>query len=299
LALAKIPKSIREDPDFKPLDRAMQHLMGDLAREAAAELIQYDEMYAAGSEVYDEYREGDAGVMEYRYADYPLALGEAIMINHALFGSLLHTGATPLTDDPFHNQVLDYKIQRAREIPALRSILDDRAVQRKLKKDQLAMAALTDLDLAIISPQMPLVEILEYRHDHDHDLQKAREELGWLAREIRQTPWSADFAAEIEHKTIPAIHKSLQEGRKARDSWLKSDRGKNALKATGLAAGTAAATLTLLLSPTPLLPVAIVTGVLGLVGGTVVPGLELLRDWKEGRGAAMENGLHYLMALRS
>ncbi len=41
--------------------------------------------------VYDEFREGyEGGGVEYRYADFPLALGEAIMMNHALLAALLH-----------------------------------------------------------------------------------------------------------------------------------------------------------------------------------------------------------------
>jgi hypothetical protein len=276
----------------------MQRLMGDVSRTLSSDLGQYDEMYAEYSEVYDEYREGDAGVIEYRYADYPLPLGEAIMINHALFGGLLHTGATPLTDDAFHNQVLDLKIQRARDIPEVRATLEDRAKQRQLKRDHLAMTGLTDLDLAIISPEMPMAEILEYRHQHGDKLEQARKELGWLAREISQKPWSSEFGDELETKTIPAVRTTLEESKKARDAWLKSDRGKKALQLAGLTLGAAASTISLVLSPTPLLPVAVVTGVLGLVSGTAIPGMELALDWRQGKREAAENGLHYLLEIK-
>ncbi len=41
-------------------------------------------------QVYDEIRQDSAGdVLHYRYIEVPLALGEAIMVNHALFGGLL------------------------------------------------------------------------------------------------------------------------------------------------------------------------------------------------------------------
>lgn len=299
LALAKVPKEIRDDPRFQPLDRSMQRLMGDVSRELSSDLGQYDEMYAEYSEVYDEYREGDTGLIEYRYADYPLPLGEAIMINHALFGGLLHTGATPLTDDTFHNRVLGLKIQRALQMPEVRETLDDRAKQRQLKRDELVMTALTDLDLAVISPEMPLKEILKYRSDHKDELQQARQELAWLAREISHKPWSTEFADELESKTIPAIHRTLEESKKARDAWLKSKRGKNALKAAGLAVGAAAATMSLVFSATPLLPVAVVTGILGLVSGTAIPGVELALDWKQGKREAIGNGLHYLLEIKT
>jgi hypothetical protein len=256
-------------------------------------------MYAEFSEVHEEYVEAYTGPIEYRYFDdYPLPLGEAIMINHALYGGLLHTGATPLTDDTFHNRVLDLKIQRALQMPQVRDALDDRAKQRQLKRDELAMTALTDLDLAIISPDMPMSDILELRYEHRDKLEQARQELGWLAREIGQEPWSKEFADELETKTIPAIHRTLEESKKVRDAWLKSKRGKNALRAAGLATGAAAATMSLVFSATPLLPVAVVTGVLGLVSGTAIPGVELALVWKQGRKEAAENGLHYLLEVK-
>jgi len=42
--------------------------------------------YAESGQAYNEYRKGyDGGSVEYRYADFLLALGEAIMINHPRF----------------------------------------------------------------------------------------------------------------------------------------------------------------------------------------------------------------------
>ena len=63
LALAKVPKEIRNDPKFQRLDRSMQRLMGDVAREVSADFGRYVEGYAeiADSDVYDEYRETDSG----------------------------------------------------------------------------------------------------------------------------------------------------------------------------------------------------------------------------------------------
>lgn len=295
LALAKVPKIIRDDPEFKPLDRSMQHLMGDVAREVLPDVSRYAEHFA---EVYDEYIENDSGMVEYRYADYPLPLGEAIMINHALFGGLLYTGAMPLTDDPFHNKVLALKIQRAQNIPKVREILEDRAKTRKMKSNQLAMTTMTDIDLAIISPDIPMEDILKYRLDHKDALDKARQELGWMAREISQNPWSKEFADELESNTIPKIRRKLEESKKARDSWLKSGRGKKALKMVGMTVAAATATISLALSATPLLPVAVVIGILGLVSDVAIPGGELALDWKRGKREALGNGLHYLLNIK-
>lgn len=300
LALAKIPKKIRDDPMLQPLDQSMKNLMGDVAREVLENLAQYDEIYAEISEVYDEtdYREGYKEVVEFRYADFPLPIGEAIMINHALFGGLLHTGATPLTDDEFHKRVLDLKIQQALKLPGVGDELDSRAKQRQFKRDKLAMATLTDIDLAILSPDMPLEEILEFRSDHKDALQEARKELGSLAREIRQQPWSEDFADHLEYESIPAIHRTLEKGKTARDTWLRSEKGRNALQVAGLTFSAASAIITLVVSPTPLLPIAAVTGILGLIGDFVFPGADLAKKWKQGEREAEENGLNYLVRVK-
>jgi hypothetical protein len=295
LALAKVPKDIREDPNLKPLDRSMQRLMGDVPREVVPDVSRYAEDFA---NVYDEYREGSSGMVEYRYSGYPLELGESIMINHALYGSLLNTGAVPLTDDQFHNDVLALKIRRAQQDPEIRDILEDRARKRQMKSTQLAMTALTDIDLAILSPEMPMEEILQYRKDHKDELARAREHLAILARKIRQNPWEKDFAEELEHDTLPEIQKTLMDAKKARDSWLKSDRGRIALKALGLTASTASAVIGLVIGATPLLPVAVATGLFGLVGGTIIPGAELALDWKKGKQTSEENGLHYFLRIK-
>src|SRR5437899_7850955 len=107
----------------------MRHLMGDFAREMARDSGQYRERvggnpseyyeYAETGQAYDEYREGYGGDVEYRIADFPLALGEAIMMNHALFADLLHAGATPITDDPFHSRALALKLRRASQDPVV------------------------------------------------------------------------------------------------------------------------------------------------------------------------------------
>ena len=70
-----------------------------------------------------------------------------------------------------------------------------------------------------------------------------------MARRIEAEPWTEEFAAELEHKTIPNIATELGEARKARDAWLKSKRGRLALSATGIAVGAAAAVLSVLAVP--------------------------------------------------
>lgn len=298
LSLAKVPQDVQTD-------QTMRHLMGDFAREVARASGQFRAQeggnpseyyeYAEAGQAYDEIREGYGGGVEYRYANFPLALGEAIMMTHALFAGLLHASATPITDDSFHNQALSLKLRRASQYPVIQKAQADRVRSRQLKADLLATTALTDsqLNLPVLSAELPLGEILEYRQKHDAALRQARDKLGWMARRIETEPWSKAFAAELEHKTIPAIAQELDEARKARDAWLDSKRGRLVLSATGIAVGAAAAVLSVF--ATPLTPMALATAGLGLASGTAIPGVEWLLDWRDGKKSVQENGLHYLL----
>lgn len=296
LSLAKLPKDLKTD-------QVMRHLLGDFAREVTQEAGQYREWeglnpnmyyeYAGTGQAFDEYREGYDADVEYRYVDIPLAVGEAIMMNHALFAGLLHAGATPITDDSFHSRALARKLNLAASEPVVQQARVERA--RLLKLDMLATSALMDsqLDLPVLNSALPLSEVLEYRQKHNEDLGRTREKLAWMARRIKAEPWTKEFADELEVKVIPDLADALDDARKARDSWLKSKRGRLALSLTGIAVGAASATLAVVAAP--LTPVALATAGLGLVSGTAVPGAEWLLNWRDGRKSIEENGLHYLL----
>lgn len=207
LALAKVPATIRNDPAFQPLDQAMKQLMTD---------------FKSGSEVYDEWRESQNGNVEYRYADYPFSIGEAIMLNHALVSSLLHTNAVPLTDDVLHSNILNYKLQKASQLPALRDVLESREKQQQFASTSAVAQALTDLQLGAIPEALTLEQILNYRRNHGAELQSAREALDWMAREIVQRPWTKDFEDEVYHQLIPNLHTALQPTKSSWSSWLKA-----------------------------------------------------------------------------
>ncbi|MBI1853619.1 MAG: hypothetical protein HYR85_25050 [Planctomycetes bacterium] len=298
LFLAKVPQDVQTD-------QTMRHLMGEFAREVARDSGQYREQaggnpseyyeYAETGQAYDEYREGDGGGVEYRYADFPLALGEAIMMNHALFAGLLHAGATPITDDPFHSRALAHKLQRAAQEPAIRQVIADRTAQRQLKAGALAAAALTDsqIRLPILNPAIPLEEVLEYRQRHPEALAKVRDTLGLMARRIQAEPWSTDFEREIETQTLPDLIEQLNQATKSRDAWLGSQSTKQWLKAGGIAVGAASAVLAVVMAPVT--PVALAAAGLTLASGTAIPGAEWLLDWRDGKKSLQENGLHYLL----
>lgn len=276
LALAKVPGDIRDEP--------MQRIMGDVARDLSHDFTAYNEQ-----------RDTNDGTIEYRCADFSLPMGESIMINHALFAGLLETGATPLTDDPFHSKVLALKIRRALQVPEISSILEDRAKKRELKASLLAMTALTDLELAILSPKIPMADILKYRHENEGELTETRRQLGMLARKIREEPWTEGFASTLDSTTIPDIQESLIKAKKTQKTWFRSTWGRRVLNAARVAVGAASVGISLSMAATPLLPLAVATGACALVKDAVIPGTELALGWNEGREAAMGNGLHYLV----
>ena len=314
LSLAKVPRDVQTD-------ETMRRFMGDFAREAILKsetqsrvsddyasygeteigdiLDQHTRIRSTQSipkvQVFDEYREGYAGDVAYRYADFPLALGEAIMMNHALFTGLMHAGATPITDDPFHSRALAHKLKRATKEPAIRQFISDRTAQRQLKADALATAALTDteIQLPILNPAIPLAEVLEYRQSHPEALAQVRDTLGLMARRIQAEPWSADFEREIETKTLPDLMEQLGTATKSRDAWLGNQRTKHWLKAAGIAVGAASAVVSV--AAAPMTPIALATASLALASGTAIPGLEWLLDWREGKKGVQQNGLHYLL----
>jgi hypothetical protein len=297
IALAKIPKDIRNDPTFQPKDEAMRHLLNDVPRDAADEAGRYyDETYIerihpvySEQFVYDETITGPGKEMEYRYADYPVEFGESIMMNHALFAGLLHSNATPLTDNTFHNKALEIKFRRIRQIPELARLLDDNARADKIRQDLLVHQIVTDkqLQLPIIKPDQPLESILEYREKNDDILAATRNELAWMAREIKENPWSEEFGEEVYRNIIPKkIRPLLEENKKARNGWLK---------ASGLGLSFAAATAGLFINSVPFLSVPMLIGVMALAGDQVIPNIEELINWKAHRKSNQVNGLHYLL----
>jgi hypothetical protein len=319
LALAKVPKQTLTD-------QAMRHLMGDLARDAAhkaayaiedfvehaqalaslpgndvpvpdhlLELAATHRRYYKSGSTYDEYREGYDSDVEYRYADFPLALGEAIMMNHALFAGLVHSSATPVTDNPFHSQALALKLRRAVAEPDVRQVIADRSRKPQAKAGPFAFEALTSsrFQLPILDPSVPLGAVLEYRKFNSDSLARVRHTLGRMARQVRSEPWSDEFAKELEAHAIPELTDQLEDTARKRDEWLAAQRSKGWYKGGGILVGIASAILTLVTAPVT--PVAVTVAGLALVGGATIPGLEWFSDWRSGKKSHEENGLHYLL----
>ena len=279
LALSKIPRELRNDAAFKPLDEAMKDIL------TPANNI-YDEtryMESRYTEVYS--RE-----IEYRYIDVALNVGESIMINHALFSGLLYSKATPITDDDFHRDIFEYKIKRAVEDPTLKELITPEAF-KNIKPSQVAQKVLIDVDLAIISPTLPIEAILEYRLDNEEKLEEVREKLFWLSRTIREEPHTKEFYKEIEHQIIPReVQPLLKECKTKQKQWLKKNK-KKWLEVTGISVGTASTVIPLVFSVIPYvtIPLAVVA--------IALRGRKLISKWKSDH-ADNVNDLSYFFNLK-
>jgi len=113
--------------------------------------------------------------------------------------------------------------------------------------------------------------------------------LDQITYEMEKTPLSKDFLDDVQFKKIPELEKEMKECKKAQASWLK---------AAGLVAGAATAVITLILNPAPVITVAAIGSGMGLFSANVVPCLEWLKDWRDGKKSAKESGLHYLMKFK-
>ncbi|WP_238354397.1 hypothetical protein [Fulvivirga marina] len=277
LAIAKIPKELRDLPDYQPVDQSMRNLMSSVEGS-------YGETFDGTIPVYDEYREVQEGVREYRYADMPFAVGEAIMMNHALVGSLLHTSAVPITDDPVHSQILNYKIEQSKKIPQIRDIILDRHAQQSHAHASMAVQTLSDFQFEPIPQEMNIDDILKHREKYKGELNVLRDRLGKMAREINCQPWTKEFDDEVFHKLIPEVNKALEPTKAA---W------KSHLKTTGLLLG--GASIVLSLFGAPLTPIALGIAGVSLVKDVGLGGFEILKDWQTGK---KQNGFHYLIKLK-
>lgn len=296
LAVEKVPKDIRTDPEFKPIDKSMQRMMGKIPQGIVNDISRYNEVVASKyneiSPTWDEYCETDRNVREYRYADFPLALGESIMMNQALFAGLLYKNATPVTDEEFHSVALGAKINRALDKRQFQRILSKRRTLHQIKTDQVAQHLLTgwQIDFPGFKPNVKIEKILKFRKKHGDELLAARKKLKEIAYQIEETPFTIDFIDELNYKTFPSLKTEISECKKAQKSWIA---------AAGIAAGTAASIISCVINPTPVHTVAALGTSLGFFGQNIVPGIEWVKDWRDGKKAKKENGLHYLIRYKN
>jgi hypothetical protein len=223
---------------------------------------------------------------QYCYINLPLAVGESIILNHALFGGLLHQEATPITDEEFHAELLGLKIKRVLKDTRFAERIGDRQHRQQHASRQAAFAALADLELGLIPVGMPIDEILRFREQHSNSLGEARARLAWMARVIKEDPWSEEFADHVYRDLVPKLEAALRPARRTWRDWLKVG-GAGGAVIGGIAS--------LVLGGMPTSVAAAVTA-MGTAGGAMKDGSDLADAYEKTPPEA--NGLHYLLKFR-
>jgi hypothetical protein len=295
LSLEKVPAELRDDPRFAPRDAAMRRLMTSAGRASglAGATGEYREVYASyrevrgqgAQDVYDEYVDG----AEYRYVDVPFAVGESLMLNHALLLGLGY-GAVPITDDPVHRAVLDLKLARLAGDARTQEAITKR--RDMLSASRAAADLITDerLDLPALRQDVDIEVLLDFRSSSEGEaLEAVRRRMALLAAQLDSEPWDAAFEREVGRRLLPQVADQMDAFTEAVRSWQKQKK-RRILHGVGAAAGVAGAALTMAVAP----PLALAAGALGLVQAAQ-PGAELLMSRGEGE-PDLRRGLNYLFA---
>lgn len=136
--------------------------------------------------------------------------------------------------------------------------------------------------------------------------EKKRNFAAALHRELFLKEPSAVLQRMVQESEIPIADVSVstgeahilsnlpKENRKLRDSWFNTRRSKSDRR---LDRCCGVDHKSLALNVTPLLPVAVAKGILGLFSGITRIGAELAIDWNNGRKEDMGNGVHYLIKI--
>jgi hypothetical protein len=321
LSLAKVPEPLRQGL-LGDSDRAMQKMLGGKAEEArvfseagyteiaisgqgtvetdpgairrlmaAQARVPVSGLYAEVGYVGPESRL--TGPIEYRFGRYSVEAGEAIMLNHALVASLRLTGATPITDDPFHRKAMTFKLERALAHPAVQDLVDSERVRSGL----LALAVLTDaeLELPAMAPQVPLERVLEFRDAHAAELDAVRLEFGAVAAEMEATGLTTQFTHELKRTRLPSLRQRFAEAGRARDAWLRARKTELAEVAGGLGVSQLGAGIGLAYGGMPPLALGIAAAAgLAHAAFTAAPAVRRLRAGPAHSDAVV----HYLLTLR-
>lgn len=261
--------------------------------EEMAEIARANDRTVPNVPVYEEDKRTETG-REYRYADFPVPLGESIMLNHAIAG-MLDKRAVPITDDPFHERLLRHKLARLLHRPTFRKESELRLPVDLAAETEAALRIVTDAKLDLPMLRLPVEAILEFRSCHEAELNAARDRVGWLVREIASAPMTSEFSADIRHKLVPEVKKQLDEVRKARDSWLGDERTLNGLKAFGVGTAAVAVVAEFALGLAPITQGQMAKAALSLGSGSAIPMLTLLLERRAGRGKAGAQALRYLL----
>jgi hypothetical protein len=312
LALSKVPAGLEyRDRQSQDSDKIARRFIEAQAETCGTHYVPYfdeTEFYIVDPEKAELAREFDRFVpkvevadkrleagREYRYAKFPVALGESIMLNHAIAG-MLDKRAIPITDDPFHERMFQYKLARFLRHPEFQKDYSGLRLPADLAAEsEAALRIVTDAKLDLPMLRLPVDAILEFRNRHEAELNVARDRIGWLAREIAAAPMTSEFAIEVRHKLVPEVKKQLEEVQKARDSWLGDERALAVLKAMGVTIAGVAVVAQFALGLAPITQGEMAKAALSVGAGSAIPALSLMLERRGSRKKTGARALRYLL----
>lgn len=173
---------------------------------------------------YDEEYESQLlrGMMfdEYRVVELPFAVGESVMIGHAL-AVAADRNFTPFCDERIHLDVLKTRFRKLGDIKVLKAVLYEYGYLKDAKVDMLAQDVIAETVPSL--EQVPLETILQFREKKTDELENFRVEMRKLVTEIESNPWDSDFPKYIsdivDSKVKPALREVENEIRGCRDSF--------------------------------------------------------------------------------
>ena len=176
----------------------------------------------------------------------PLHVGAAIILNHALYGGMLHIEATPVTKDRLHAELFAYKFEKLRNDPHFLRIINDDDRDALRKADAAAFHGLPKIKIDLGGFPFGLVSvkrILEIRAKRGTALEEIRKKFGQLAQDIRVEDWTPEYWREVGNRMIPKLNEELKQAIESTkvDWWTVS--------AAALAAGGFVLSLTIVPSP--------------------------------------------------
>lgn len=222
------------------------------------------------------------------YMGVPFILGESIMINLAICACAT-LNVSPFTDDRWHNRFLNLKYRRLQEDPDpdVRDLLNVGVETQDIVTTALAQEVIRRLLPSV--GDLPAEKVLEMRRKYAAQLEDFRTELALLSKRIVESPWSADFKAELRRAVDLEIAPRVRELRWELQAEVDGFRLRSL---SGEPPRNAVEIVTTVLQGVP------ITGLILAAGRAV---LNVARSWLRHRAEVrglQRNGLTYMLTLR-
>ncbi len=161
---------------------------------------------------------------KYRIVELPFAVGESIMIGHAL-AAAANSDLIPFCDERIHLDTLKTRFKKLCDSKAFKAVLYEYGYLKNVKMSMLAQDVITETVPSL--EQVPLEIILRFREKKNAELKNFRVEMLKLVTEIESNPWDSDFpnyvSDIVDSRVKPALKEVENEIHGCRDAfWAKA-----------------------------------------------------------------------------